>query len=202
MNIIAWIAVGLIGGALAKLLMPGKDPGGILLTVLLGIGGAMLGGLLSVALGIGNGVDDFDIGTIFLAVLGAMLLLGAYRLVTAALKRLDAIVPPPLRLRGPFAYLVTIATVVPAPTFAEPSEQRVSRQAHYLIEPFTPNARSRLNQPNGRVPHTESARNKISWPNQSNATNETQKPIKPTHEEGVDRVLRRRDRAKKKRAWS
>ena len=82
MNIIAWIVVGLIGGALAKLLMPGKDPGGILLTILLGIGGAILGGLLSVALGIGNGVDDFDIGTIFLAVVGAMLLLGAYRLIT------------------------------------------------------------------------------------------------------------------------
>jgi uncharacterized membrane protein YeaQ/YmgE (transglycosylase-associated protein family) len=82
MNIIAWIVVGLIGGALAKLLMPGKDPGGILLTILLGIGGAILGGLLSIALGIGNGVDDFDIGTIFLAVVGAMLLLGAYRLIT------------------------------------------------------------------------------------------------------------------------
>ena len=82
MNIIAWIVVGLIGGALAKLLMPGKDPGGILLTILLGIGGAILGGLLSVALGIGNGVDDFDVGTIFLAVVGAMLLLGAYRLIT------------------------------------------------------------------------------------------------------------------------
>ena len=82
MNIIAWIVVGLVGGALAKLLMPGKDPGGILLTILLGIGGAILGGLLSIGLGIGNGVDDFDIGTIFLAVVGAMLLLGAYRLIT------------------------------------------------------------------------------------------------------------------------
>jgi uncharacterized membrane protein YeaQ/YmgE (transglycosylase-associated protein family) len=82
MNIIAWIIVGLIGGALAKLLMPGKDPGGILLTILLGIAGAILGGFLSVALGVGNGVDDFDIGTIFLSVVGAMLLLGAYRLVT------------------------------------------------------------------------------------------------------------------------
>ena len=82
MNIIAWIVVGLIGGALAKLLMPGKDPGGVLLTILLGIAGAILGGLLSVAIGIGNGVDDFDIGTIFLSVVGTMLLLGAYRLVT------------------------------------------------------------------------------------------------------------------------
>jgi uncharacterized membrane protein YeaQ/YmgE (transglycosylase-associated protein family) len=83
-NIIAWILVGLIGGALAKLLMPGNDPGGILLTILLGIAGAIVGGLISIALGIGNGVDDFDIGTIFLSVVGAMLLLAGYRLVTRA----------------------------------------------------------------------------------------------------------------------
>ena len=82
MNIIAWILVGLIGGGLAKLLMPGKDPGGIILTILLGIAGALLGGFLSVALGVGNGVDDFDIGTIFLSIVGAMILLGGYRLVT------------------------------------------------------------------------------------------------------------------------
>jgi uncharacterized membrane protein YeaQ/YmgE (transglycosylase-associated protein family) len=81
MNIIAWIIVGLIGGALAKLLMPGNDPGGIILTIVLGIVGALLGGFISVALGIGNGVDDFDLGTIVLSVLGAMLILGAYRLV-------------------------------------------------------------------------------------------------------------------------
>jgi uncharacterized membrane protein YeaQ/YmgE (transglycosylase-associated protein family) len=81
MNIIAWILVGLIGGALAKLLMPGNDPGGIILTIVLGIAGALLGGFISVALGIGDGVDDFDIGTILLSVLGSMLILGAYRLV-------------------------------------------------------------------------------------------------------------------------
>lgn len=82
MNIIAWILVGLIGGALAKLLMPGNDPGGIIVTILLGIAGAIVGGFLSVALGLGNGVDDFDIGTIVLSAIGAMLLLGGYRLVT------------------------------------------------------------------------------------------------------------------------
>ena len=84
MNIIAWILVGLIGGALAKLLMPGRDPGGIIVTILLGVAGALVGGFLSVALGVGNGVDDFDIGTIFLSVAGAMLLLGGYRLFTRA----------------------------------------------------------------------------------------------------------------------
>ena len=82
MNIIAWIVVGLIGGMLGKLLMPGKDPGSIILTTLLGIGGAILGGFLSIALGLGNGVDDFDPGTIVLAVAGTMLILGGYRLVT------------------------------------------------------------------------------------------------------------------------
>lgn len=80
MNIIAWIIVGLIGGAIAKFLMPGNDPGGIIVTILLGIAGAIVGGFISVALGIGNGIDDFDIGTLFLSVVGAILLLFVYRL--------------------------------------------------------------------------------------------------------------------------
>jgi uncharacterized membrane protein YeaQ/YmgE (transglycosylase-associated protein family) len=83
MSILAWIAVGAIGGFIAKLLMPGNDPGGIILTVLLGIAGAILGGFIAVALNISNGVDDFDIGTIVLSVLGAMLILFAYRLVAS-----------------------------------------------------------------------------------------------------------------------
>lgn len=82
MNIIAWILVGLIGGTLAKWLMPGRAPGGIILTTLLGIAGAILGGFLSVALGLGNGVDDFDLGTIALSVVGAMLILWGYQLAT------------------------------------------------------------------------------------------------------------------------
>ena len=81
MGIIAWIVVGLIGGMLAKLLMPGKDPGGIILTILLGIAGAVLGGFVAVALDISNGVDDFDIGSIVLSIIGSMVLLLAYRLI-------------------------------------------------------------------------------------------------------------------------
>ena len=81
MNILAWIVVGLIGGLLAKALMPGDDPGGLIITILLGIAGAIVGGFLSVALGIGNGVDDFDIGTIILSIVGAMILLFGYRMV-------------------------------------------------------------------------------------------------------------------------
>lgn len=83
MNIIAWIVVGLIGGAIARLLMPGRDPGGLIITIVLGVAGAILGGFLSIALGIGNGVDDFDVGTIVLSVVGAMILLAAYRLVAS-----------------------------------------------------------------------------------------------------------------------
>jgi uncharacterized membrane protein YeaQ/YmgE (transglycosylase-associated protein family) len=81
MSILAWIVVGLIAGAIAKMLMPGDDPGGIILTILLGIAGAIVGGFVAVALNISNGVDDFDIGTIVLAILGAMLLLFGYRMV-------------------------------------------------------------------------------------------------------------------------
>ena len=84
MSIIAWIVVGLIAGAIAMMLMPGDDPGGIILTILLGIAGAIVGGFIAVALNISNGVDDFDIGTIVLAVLGSMLLLFGYRLVTGS----------------------------------------------------------------------------------------------------------------------
>lgn len=81
MSIIAWIVVGLVAGAIAKMLMPGDDPGGIIVTILLGIAGAVIGGFIAVALNISNGVDDFDIGTIVLAVLGAMVLLFGYRMV-------------------------------------------------------------------------------------------------------------------------
>ena len=81
-NLLAWIIVGLIGGVLAKMLVPGRGPAGILLTILLGIAGALVGGFISVGLGIGNGVDDFDIGTIVLSVLGAVLILIGYNMVT------------------------------------------------------------------------------------------------------------------------
>ncbi len=81
MNIIAWIIVGIVGGFIGKALLPGKDPSGFIITVVLGIAGALLGGFLSIALGIGNGIDDFDIGTIVLAVVGTMILLFGYRMV-------------------------------------------------------------------------------------------------------------------------
>jgi len=82
MSILAWIVVGLVGGLIARALMPGKEPGGLIVTVLLGIGGAVVGGFLAVAVGISDGVNNFDVGTILLAVVGAMLLLFVYRLAT------------------------------------------------------------------------------------------------------------------------
>ena len=82
MGILAWIVVGFIGGTIAKMLMPGNDASGIILTVLLGIAGALVGGYVAVALEISNGVDDFDIGSIALSVLGSMGLLFVYRLAT------------------------------------------------------------------------------------------------------------------------
>ena len=70
--------VGLIAGALAKWVMPGPDPGGIIVTILIGIAGAFLGGYLAGLVGIGGGV----IMTILTATVGAILLLAIYRLIT------------------------------------------------------------------------------------------------------------------------
>ena len=76
MGIITWIIIGAIAGALAKLIMPGDDPGGIIVTILLGIVGAFVGGFLTSLIGIGSG--GF-IWTILVATLGAIILLAIYR---------------------------------------------------------------------------------------------------------------------------
>ena len=80
MGILSWIIFGLIAGALAKLLMPGKDPGGIFVTVIIGIVGAIVGGFIGTQLGFG-GISGFDIRSFLVAIVGAMLLLFGYRLV-------------------------------------------------------------------------------------------------------------------------
>lgn len=79
MSVIAWILLGLVAGALAKMLMPGRDPGGILVTILLGIAGAIVGGFLWNVFTGNDSYGDFDIGGILIAVLGAIILLWAYR---------------------------------------------------------------------------------------------------------------------------
>lgn len=82
MGILSWILFGLLVGALAKWIMPGKDPGGCLMTMLLGIAGALVGGFLATILGIGS-VSGFDFGSIAIAVAGAVLLLWIRRKMRA-----------------------------------------------------------------------------------------------------------------------
>ena len=80
LSILGWIIFGLIVGALAKFLMPGRDPGGILVTILLGIVGALLGGFLGRALGFyGPG----DAAGFVMSLIGAIILLLLYRLLIA-----------------------------------------------------------------------------------------------------------------------
>ena len=81
MGVLTWIIIGAIAGAIAKWIMPGDDPGGFIITILLGIGGALIGGFIASAIGLG-GVEGFTIGSIVIAILGAILLLVLYRLVT------------------------------------------------------------------------------------------------------------------------
>lgn len=78
MTVLAWIVLGLIVGALAKWIMPGKDPGGIFVTILIGIAGALLGGFLSTSLGFGA-VTGLDVPSVLIAVGGALILLFGYR---------------------------------------------------------------------------------------------------------------------------
>ena len=76
--IIFWIIVGGIAGVLAKLIMPGDDPGGFIITILLGIAGAIVGGFLANLINIGGGGI---IWSIIIATIGAIILLAIYRLV-------------------------------------------------------------------------------------------------------------------------
>ncbi|MBN1240282.1 MAG: GlsB/YeaQ/YmgE family stress response membrane protein [Gammaproteobacteria bacterium] len=80
MGILAWIVLGLIAGVIAKLVMPGEDPGGFFITIVIGIVGALIGGAIASALGWG-GVDGINLGSIVVAVLGAILLLFGYRML-------------------------------------------------------------------------------------------------------------------------
>ncbi len=77
-SIIVWIIIGLVAGALAKLIMPGDDPGGIIVTILIGIAGAFVGGFLTSLIGLGQGGL---IWTIIVATIGAIILLAIYRML-------------------------------------------------------------------------------------------------------------------------
>jgi uncharacterized membrane protein YeaQ/YmgE (transglycosylase-associated protein family) len=83
MGIISWIVFGLIAGIIAKFIMPGKDPGGLIITSLIGIAGAMVGGFISTSLGYGD-VSGFDLRSLGIAIVGALVLLFGYRTLKGA----------------------------------------------------------------------------------------------------------------------
>ena len=82
MGIIAFIILGLLAGALAKALLPGDDPGGFIVTALIGVAGALIGGFLAGAIFDADPMDEFfDISTWLTAIVGAIILLLIYRMV-------------------------------------------------------------------------------------------------------------------------
>jgi len=80
MGIIAWIVFGLIAGVIAKFIMPGRSPGGVFVTMVLGIVGALVGGFVGHALGIGD-ISGFNLHSMLLAVGGALLVLIIFRVL-------------------------------------------------------------------------------------------------------------------------
>jgi uncharacterized membrane protein YeaQ/YmgE (transglycosylase-associated protein family) len=83
MGIISWIIFGLISGALAKWVLPGRDGGGFIITTLLGIAGSMLGGFVGTRLGMGD-VSGFNLKSFGMAIAGSLLLLLGYRMFIAS----------------------------------------------------------------------------------------------------------------------
>jgi uncharacterized membrane protein YeaQ/YmgE (transglycosylase-associated protein family) len=80
MGIISWILVGLIAGLLAKWIMPGSGPGGLIITILIGMAGASIGGFIARLLG-GTGATGFNAWSILVATLGAIVLLSLFGLI-------------------------------------------------------------------------------------------------------------------------
>jgi uncharacterized membrane protein YeaQ/YmgE (transglycosylase-associated protein family) len=88
MGILGWIILGLLAGAIAKAILPGNDPGGIIVTMIIGIVGALLGGFLGQALfGVDTLDEFFDISTWLTAIVGAIILLLLYRMVVGRGRR-------------------------------------------------------------------------------------------------------------------
>lgn len=80
MGILTWIILGLVAGLIAKFVMPGNDPGGLIVTILVGIAGAVIGGFIASVVGLGA-VDGFNISSIIIAAVGAFALLFALRML-------------------------------------------------------------------------------------------------------------------------
>jgi len=87
MGVLSWIIVGLIAGALAKFIMPGRDPGGLLVTIIVGVVGALIGGFLVGLVVPGDPISGINITTILVATLGAVVLLALYRMFAARSSR-------------------------------------------------------------------------------------------------------------------
>ena len=85
MDVLLWIVFGLVVGIVAKLLMPGRDPGGIVITIILGIVGAMLGGWIGRVVGL---YREGEAAGFLMAVVGAIVILALYRLVLPGRSRL------------------------------------------------------------------------------------------------------------------
>jgi uncharacterized membrane protein YeaQ/YmgE (transglycosylase-associated protein family) len=79
MSILMWVLFGLVIGVVAKLLTPGRDPGGFVVTTLLGVAGALVGGFLGRAIGLYPSYQST--GGFFMSILGAVILLGVYNMV-------------------------------------------------------------------------------------------------------------------------
>jgi uncharacterized membrane protein YeaQ/YmgE (transglycosylase-associated protein family) len=84
MGIIAWIVFGLIAGVIAKFIMPGRDGGGFILTCVLGVVGAVVGGWLATMFGVGGSVSGFNLHSFLVAVVGAIVVLAIFRLLRRA----------------------------------------------------------------------------------------------------------------------
>ena len=83
MGIIGWIILGLLAGFIAKAILPGDDPGGIIVTTIIGILGALGGGFIAQAIGFGDPIDEFfDFSTWLAAIIGAIVLLLIWRAVS------------------------------------------------------------------------------------------------------------------------
>ncbi|MDX6593966.1 MAG: hypothetical protein QOJ13_3162 [Gaiellales bacterium] len=89
MGIIAFIILGLLAGIIAKAIMPGNDPGGVIITTIIGIAGALLGGFLASVLFNAHPLDEFfDLSTWITAIIGAVILLWIYRMLVGNDRRL------------------------------------------------------------------------------------------------------------------
>jgi outer membrane protein OmpA-like peptidoglycan-associated protein/uncharacterized membrane protein YeaQ/YmgE (transglycosylase-associated protein family) len=132
-NIGLWIVFGLIAGAVAKLLMPGKDPGGIIVTILLGIAGALVGGFIGNAFGFGwvsapAGSSLLDWRNLVLAIGGALLLLLAYRAIRLLFGATES-GPAAVGMRTPYSAY----DAPPAPNLAEVAKNAVTPEVLHKL---------------------------------------------------------------------